>query len=63
LGVVPISGMIVGYFYRHENELLTVLDVWGHLAANEPRTSVRLSLPVCLSVSIEKSTGGARASD
>ena len=29
LGVVPISGVIVGYFYRYENELITVLDVWG----------------------------------
>eukprot|EP00009_Paramoeba_aestuarina_P014981 CAMPEP_0201535496 /NCGR_PEP_ID=MMETSP0161_2-20130828/59206_1 /ASSEMBLY_ACC=CAM_ASM_000251 /TAXON_ID=180227 /ORGANISM="Neoparamoeba aestuarina, Strain SoJaBio B1-5/56/2" /LENGTH=812 /DNA_ID=CAMNT_0047940717 /DNA_START=126 /DNA_END=2560 /DNA_ORIENTATION=+ len=31
LGPVPISGLIVGYFYRLENEHTTVLDVWRHL--------------------------------
>eukprot|EP01102_Stenamoeba_stenopodia_P008779 TRINITY_DN2560_c0_g1_i1.p1 TRINITY_DN2560_c0_g1~~TRINITY_DN2560_c0_g1_i1.p1 ORF type:complete len:471 (-),score=113.47 TRINITY_DN2560_c0_g1_i1:75-1487(-) len=28
LGVVPITGLIIGKMYRLENELLTVLDVW-----------------------------------
>lgn len=36
LGVVPISGVIVGYFYRYENELITVLDVWGGACASQP---------------------------
>lgn len=31
LGPVPISGLILGCFYRLENELLTVLDCWDHL--------------------------------
>jgi len=30
LGVVPISGIIVGRLFRLENEVVTVLQVWGH---------------------------------
>ncbi|ELR23336.1 uncharacterized protein ACA1_069200 [Acanthamoeba castellanii str. Neff] len=29
LDIVPVTGLIVGRFYRLENELRTVLDVWG----------------------------------
>jgi hypothetical protein len=42
LGVVPISGVIVGYFYRYENELITVLDVWG--GAYPPTLLIDLSI-------------------
>jgi len=38
--IVPISGLILGTFVRYENELKTVMEVWGkkeHQAAT-PRT-------------------------
>lgn len=31
LGVVPISGLIVGRLYRYENEVVTVLDHWDSI--------------------------------
>jgi hypothetical protein len=31
LGPVPISGLIIGCFYRYENELLTALECWAHV--------------------------------
>jgi len=30
LDIVPISGLVLSFFVRQENELRTVLDLWDH---------------------------------
>jgi hypothetical protein len=45
--IVPISGLILGTFVRYENELKTVLEVWGGKKATDtPSVSVHISTPL-----------------
>jgi len=49
LGPVPISGLIIGCFYRQENELTTVIDCWGYL---EPEQTEQKSIEAASSAQV-----------
>lgn len=59
LDIVPVTGLIVGRFYRLENELRTVLDVWSdHFAEQERAEAERLKNLAAASTSGSISSSG-----